>query len=70
MQDFPYNYEADVEHHNIWSTVPLSEQRVLEVSNPLALQLCQQLLLQVQEEACTFLVLIRSSRKTRAIEDL
>ena len=43
MQDFPYNYEADVEHHNIWSTVPLGEQRVLEVSHPLALGPCQQL---------------------------
>ncbi|CAL5224508.1 g7205 [Coccomyxa viridis] len=31
--DFPYNYEADVEHHNIWSTVPLSEQRVLEIAS-------------------------------------
>jgi len=31
MQDFPYNFEDDVEHHNIWSTIPLGEKRVLEV---------------------------------------
>lgn len=33
MQDFPYNFEDDVEHHNIWSTIPLGEKRVLEVDS-------------------------------------
>lgn len=32
MQDFPYNFEQDVEHHNIWSTIPLDEKRVQDVS--------------------------------------
>ena len=40
VQDFPYNFEADVEHHNIWSTIPLTEERVLEVSLAVAPQLC------------------------------
>ena len=34
MQDFPYNFEEDVEHHNIWSTIPLDEKRMLEVGLP------------------------------------
>ena len=34
MQDFPYSFEEDVEHHNIWSTIPLDEKRMLEVGSP------------------------------------
>ena len=34
MQDFPYNFEEDVEHHNIWSTIPLDEKRMLAVGHP------------------------------------
>ena len=34
MQDFPYNFEEDVEHHNIWSTIPLNEKQMLEVGHP------------------------------------
>ena len=34
MQDFPYNFEEDVEHHNIWSTIPLDEEQMLEVRSP------------------------------------
>jgi hypothetical protein len=30
-QDFPYNFEKGVEHHNIWSTVPLPAAQVLQV---------------------------------------
>ncbi|EIE19021.1 hypothetical protein COCSUDRAFT_44811 [Coccomyxa subellipsoidea C-169] len=29
--DFPYNFEEGMEHHNIWSTVPLSEEEVLKI---------------------------------------
>lgn len=31
LQDFPYNFEDSVEHHNIWSTIPLTKAAVIEV---------------------------------------
>lgn len=30
-QDFPYNFEEGVMHHNIWSEVPLSHEEILKV---------------------------------------
>jgi hypothetical protein len=32
-QDFPYNFEEEVEHHNIWSTIPLAEADILKVQH-------------------------------------
>ena len=31
LQDFPYNFEEGMEHHNIWSTIPLSKEEVFKV---------------------------------------
>lgn len=31
VQDFPYNLEAGVEHHNIWCSKPLSAAQIEEV---------------------------------------
>lgn len=36
IQDFPYNFDDDVEHHNIWSTVALQEADILKVRSALA----------------------------------
>ncbi len=30
-QDFPYNLEAGVKHHNVWCTRPLSEVELAQV---------------------------------------
>ena len=32
-QDFPYNMETGIEHHNIWSPVPLSSQELQQVGS-------------------------------------
>lgn len=31
MQDFPYDCHPGIEHHNIWCTVPMSDQQIHEV---------------------------------------
>ena len=31
MQDFPYNFEPGMQHHNIWCTRPLSDKELAEV---------------------------------------
>lgn len=42
LQDFPYNFDRGMQHHNIWCTRPLSDEEIAEVcgisrSAPLAI---------------------------------
>ena len=34
LQDFPYNFEEGVTHHNLWSEVPLTHEEILKVTSP------------------------------------
>ena len=36
-QDFPYNVEAGIEHHNLWSSKPLSPERLQQACRRIAL---------------------------------
>ena len=31
MQDFPYNMDPSIEHHNLWNPTPLSSQQLEQV---------------------------------------
>lgn len=31
--DFPYNFEPGIEHHNIWSTQPLPPERIVQIAD-------------------------------------
>ena len=35
LQDFPYNVEEGIEHHNLWSTKPLSPERLSQACSSL-----------------------------------
>ena len=36
VQDFPYNFEKGVMHHNLWAQSPLSDEQIVKVRQLIA----------------------------------